>query len=275
MQFGIDEQGNRVAISKADKEKEYHCPCCGERLIQKRGKIVIHHFAHKTLENCVSYYDNKGEWHRAMQELFPERNREIYNDEFGKHFYDVLADNGRIIEFQHSAISLDSFHDRTEAYIKHYRRHGTYKPIWVFDFTSREIFADNRDYASGRFVWNRPSKLFCGDDGTWKQWNNSYELWIRYSARIPKRDENLLIRCGVEYESISRLTSGKPFYIKVSGIYHDKYIYGKTFSEKEFEQEIRRCGGMKEQEIKERVEQVPSQINLFDLIREGVEVSNA
>lgn len=67
---------------------------------------MIWHFAHKSLENCVEYYDNKGVWHRQMQELFPEKNREVFNNEFGKHFYDVLTDRGTIIEFQKAPISI-------------------------------------------------------------------------------------------------------------------------------------------------------------------------
>ena len=76
MEFGIDSDGKRVSIFDAVADGKYYCPCCREQLIQKHGSLIIWHFAHKTLENCVSYYDNKGEWHRKMQSLFPEQNRE-------------------------------------------------------------------------------------------------------------------------------------------------------------------------------------------------------
>ena len=78
MQFALDENGNRISIEKSIKGKYYKCPCCGTEVIQKKGEVMIWHFAHKSLADCVEYYDHKGEWHRAMQELFPEQNREVY-----------------------------------------------------------------------------------------------------------------------------------------------------------------------------------------------------
>ena len=78
MQFAIDENGIRTSINNSIKGKPYKCPCCGSEVIQKKGDIMIWHFAHKSLADCVDYYDHKGEWHRAMQELFPEENREVF-----------------------------------------------------------------------------------------------------------------------------------------------------------------------------------------------------
>ena len=97
MQFAIDENCVRTSINNSIKGKLYKCPCCGTEVIQKKGDIMIWHFAHKSLADCVDYYDHKGEWHRAMQELFPEENREVYErTETYRHIFDVLTDESPV-----------------------------------------------------------------------------------------------------------------------------------------------------------------------------------
>lgn len=41
-----------IHISESDSKKQYFCPCCNSELIAKKGKIKIHHFAHKNLKDC-------------------------------------------------------------------------------------------------------------------------------------------------------------------------------------------------------------------------------
>ena len=119
MQFALDENGNRISIEKSIKGKYYKCPCCGTEVIQKKGEVMIWHFAHKSLADCVDYYDHKGEWHRAMQELFPEQNREVYEKtESYRHIFDVLTDDSGVIEFQHSPLSPGDFRQRTYDYCR-------------------------------------------------------------------------------------------------------------------------------------------------------------
>ena len=63
MQFALNDNGERINIKDAEKEKDYYCPCCNSLLVQKKGKIMVWHYAHKYLVDCVGYYDIKGEWH--------------------------------------------------------------------------------------------------------------------------------------------------------------------------------------------------------------------
>lgn len=137
-QFALNVNGERINIKDAEKEEDYYCPCCNSLLVQKKGKIMVWHYAHKSLTDCVGYYDNKGEWHRKMQELFPEKNREIFDKWLSKrHIYDIFTDNKRIIEFQHSHISIDDFMYRTKDYVDRSIINGASKPIWVFDYSER------------------------------------------------------------------------------------------------------------------------------------------
>ena len=223
MIFASDENGNRINIRDAERNKKYTCPCCGADLIQKRGRIVQHHFAHKALAECVSYYDNKGAWHRSMQELFPERNVEVFNNQYGRHIFDVLTDANRIIEFQNSPISYYEFQDRTDAYSSYAKASNAQRPIWVFNYTERYFFTYEKGHNRFRKIrWYRPTTIFAGYNK-----ESSYELWFRIK---PMR-----YRPDVDGKYITfhdeRLTIG---YLKVFGIYDEKYVYGDVYTEKEF-----------------------------------------
>lgn len=230
IEFGLDNNGKRVSIFNADSKRKYVCPCCKGELIQKRGRQMIWHFAHKSLENCVDYYDNKGVWHRQMQELFPEKNREVFNNEFGRHFYDVLTDRGTIIEFQKSPISIDSFEDRTFAYVCYMDKHARWTvPIWVFNYTDRKFYLVDSD--TERFgernralIWERPTKIFSD----YKESSAYYELWFVVS---PVKRSYVLDNFYWEKRNV-KLNAG---YIKVKRILNDgRNVYGDIYTEKEF-----------------------------------------
>ena len=237
MEFGIGTDGARCSIFNADSEQIYRCPCCGEELLQKRGKIVIWHFAHKSLDKCVGYYDNKSPWHRSMQDLFPERNREIFNGDYGKHFFDVLTDNGTIVEFQNSPMTIDEFQSRTDAYFSFSIKHRSRNPIWVFNYVSRNFYV----YFSGeegRFVkvrWYRPSKIF----GDYAHKLSNCELWFRI-APLRYRPEEYTVFDGEQDVVALDYSVGKrePRYLKVLNIYNGKCVYGDEFSEDEFKKYI-------------------------------------
>lgn len=227
MEFGLDSRGNRVSIFDSDPKETYYCPCCKEKLIPKRGKLVIYHFAHKSLENCVGYYDNKGEWHRKMQDLFPPNNREVFNNDFGKHFYDVLTDGGTIIEFQNSPIGYDAFLERTNAYVAYAESKHSGRPIWVFNYNQRRFWLNGTGKYSPRnrkLFWERATKIF----GEYKKRDAAFELWFRVSP-IKTIYEDF-------WEHEVRMNTG---YVQISAIYQDKFVYGNVFSEKEFEEYLK------------------------------------
>ena len=239
MEFGVNHEGLRISIFDANRNEDYFCPCCNGELIQRHGKIVIDHFAHKSKVECVDYYDNKGPWHRSMQDLFPESNREIFNNEFGNHFFDVLTDRGTIIEFQNSAISKDKFIERTEAYSKYSKSHGSRKPIWVFNYASRCFYTLQKGNGNDRFRkmrWYYPTKIF-DDFGK----DSDYELWFRvcplkYKPDIDEaytEDGDCVNRVIIDRNS--RLGTG---YLKIHGIFDNKMVYASMLTEPEFQKHV-------------------------------------
>lgn len=62
------------------------CPCCGGKLIARHGKIMGHHFAHVTEDNCVGAYESS--LHLAMKEIIFRR-RKIKIPAYTVELYEV------------------------------------------------------------------------------------------------------------------------------------------------------------------------------------------
>lgn len=112
--FANNAYGKRTYIDDADPKQMYVCPVCKYPMIQKRGRIMTHHFAHKSKVTCDPWYSGKmSAWHKEMQDLFPHHCQEIIvrDDEHGEyHIADVVFKKNSkyyVVEFQHSAISYD------------------------------------------------------------------------------------------------------------------------------------------------------------------------
>lgn len=102
------------------------CPNCNSPMIAMCGKIKAHHWAHKGKRICDHWWENETQWHRDWKNYFPNEWQEIVHyDETGeKHIADIKTDLGRVIEFQHSYISLEERISRNLFYRK---------IIWVLD----------------------------------------------------------------------------------------------------------------------------------------------
>ena len=95
------------------------CPICGELVIPKCGDIKMHHWAHKTKQNCDIWWKNETEWHRKWKSYFPKEFQEIvmYDDKTGeKHIADVKTNTGIVIEFQHSSMKRNEQLSREHFY---------------------------------------------------------------------------------------------------------------------------------------------------------------
>lgn len=112
----------------AMKGRSYTCPNCGEEVILKQGRIVIHHFAHKPPTNC-SWAKGETREHLLAKTVIRDAFRaKSYQAEFeavvlseaGDRRADVLLtnDNGArvAIEVQHTPILYDAIERRTSAY---------------------------------------------------------------------------------------------------------------------------------------------------------------
>lgn len=103
------------------------CEICDSEVIAKCGQIVIWHWAHKSLEDCDPWAETVTHWHTDWQNRFPSEQREV---PVGAHRADILLPNSRVIEFQHSAISVDDITAREQYYAD---------MIWVFDAVSAVV----------------------------------------------------------------------------------------------------------------------------------------
>jgi competence protein CoiA len=96
------------------------CPQCRAEVIAKCGPINAWHWAHRAAD-CDSWAEPDTQWHVDWQEMFPADCCEV---PIGDHRADVRSPFGLVIEFQHSALSVDEIGERE-------RHYG--EMLWVFD----------------------------------------------------------------------------------------------------------------------------------------------
>lgn len=79
--------GNLVHISTVESGLKCNCTCpsCGEELIARKGKKVIHHFAHKSKINCSYGYQTS--LHLLAKEILLEE-KQIFLPEVAINFYE-------------------------------------------------------------------------------------------------------------------------------------------------------------------------------------------
>ena len=77
MLYANNKDNIRIYADDAHKDESYFCPCCEQKMILKKGKIREPHFAHKGKQCDDWYSENKGPWHRGMQNYFPKEFREV------------------------------------------------------------------------------------------------------------------------------------------------------------------------------------------------------
>ena len=141
MLIALNEKGERIHIDDAVRHGNYHCQTCGSKVDVKKGPQRMHHFSHSRNSerpNCDSWNHDKTDWHRSWQNLFPIECQEVVmkNEEGIRHIADVFTDE-KVVEFQHSPMSIEEFYKRNKFYT------SLGKPIiWLFDVRSADI--DNR-----------------------------------------------------------------------------------------------------------------------------------
>lgn len=205
MLYGCDDQNKRISAEDAERKGKYSCPVCGAKLVLKRGKINIPHFAHEKNSKCDSLLENKMTlWHIQHQMYFGSDEREVILQADGvKHIADVKTGNV-IIEFQHSPISYDDFRERSNFY----HRFGTI--VWVFDLM------DKTDRIYERKVhWERKCNVYCGDEESYLSnikdyWSpcrscsynrgrtNTYFTWLHSSRMLGECDFKELDQAGLK-----------------------------------------------------------------------------
>ncbi len=210
MFIGNDINGNRIDISDAKESESYFCPICNAKLIQKKGDIRVHHFAHEGGSECDSWNYDMTEWHRDWQQRFPVDSREVVVERFGtKHRADILI-NDTVVEFQHSNISNDEFNERN----RFYNRCG-YDVIWLFDL--QEYFADKRitvHDADNKYHWKWSSHTFDGFHPKYQR--NKVNVFFQLSLA----DED---NYGIEYFAWKSPDPGCKYFCTGDSTYDEAY----------------------------------------------------
>lgn len=189
MFFANDKYGVRICIDDASTSETYTCPICKCDMIQKRGRIVTPHFAHKARRDCDSWYTGKMSlWHKEMQELFPKRCREIpiWDMEHNEyHIADAVFSKGPkrwVVEFQHSVISSGDFIKRTEFYIR-----CGYEVIWIFDFINTKspkklYYTQEQDSQWIKVVWPGQDRVRFLEDIDFEQYEGKVSIYFYIST---------------------------------------------------------------------------------------------
>jgi hypothetical protein len=131
------------------------CPHCEAEVIGKCGPIVIAHWAHLAEATCDPWAEQETDWHRSWKQRFLTGGAaiEVTLDRNGvRHRADVELSSGRVLELQHSSISVDELREREFFYRE---------LAWLFDV--REPHAAGRFGLFTRdgylaFRWQHPRK---------------------------------------------------------------------------------------------------------------------
>lgn len=129
--------GERKFAPHAKKGFEYFCPECGEEVLLKKGRIITHHFSHKSGSNCSNGKGESKEHLRAKYLLYNWAVNSGMNCDLelaiptpmGPRRADVyIEDNGvkYALEVQKSPIEWEMLEKRTESY-----RSASVHVIWI------------------------------------------------------------------------------------------------------------------------------------------------
>ena len=231
MYFAIDENGNRIDANFAEKGKEYFCPVCNGRVELKSGEIRVNHFAHLGNQCEDSWEYDMSEWHKKMQNMFPENCQEVVVEHNGeKHRADVMVGD-IVIEFQHSPISAKEIAERNSFYLSR-----GYKMVWVFDADNRikNEYGDSIDpliCRNGHLCWKREKAQFA--NGMPK--DVTVYLHYKTPVSIPQLNgqkiDVLILLTDVEPKDISFVDTeayGKYYYLTIDNFLKE---YGASTNE--------------------------------------------
>lgn len=206
MRFALNQNGLRVCIDDVEPGDMCFCPECGEKMVQKRGEIVIHHFAHYPNTQCTdTWYYDESDWHTAWQTLFPKDSQEVSMElDKKKHRADVLLSNKNlVIEFQQDHITPSEFKSRNEFFTK-----LGHKVLWVFDesipFESDAISSFGDLDKANYYHWSRASRTFSGFT---LEENKGVELW--FQLKDDEEKDALILTNVIEIENPGSLSSFK------------------------------------------------------------------
>src|SRR5574344_577091 len=191
MRFGIDNKGIRTFIDDTSEYELYFCQHCHGLLIQKKGDIKAHHFAHQKGFVCTDtwkYGDTP--WFFSWQDRFPKECQEVikeYNGE--RHAADIVIESMKVVielydnqNSNHQSLSSGEFDNRNEFF-----NNLGYKVIWIFNFVDeydcKVLYKKHDDL----FYWKRKKTTFKNVD------NGNNKIKIFYQIEHVVKDNPRLI----------------------------------------------------------------------------------
>ena len=111
MKYAIIDENRSLPFPKA----KGICPSCRNPMQAKCGTKVIWHWAHVSRKHCDPWWENETEWHREWKSFYPEDWQEVVlfdSKTNEKHIADVKTENGLVLEFQNSPISVEELISR-------------------------------------------------------------------------------------------------------------------------------------------------------------------
>lgn len=138
-----DNNGKVILARDVEKNgQRFFCPECGEELILKKGKINVHHFAHKANTSC-SWGAGESEEHLLAKLKIYDNLKDLGYDvgvevKTGNRIADVFCyDLGCVFEFQRSRITTEEYQQRTDDYYA-----DGYNVVWLFSESNSNVWVD-------------------------------------------------------------------------------------------------------------------------------------
>lgn len=148
----------RIEASKAERGPDYHCPACGRIVVLKKGRKLIHHFAHKPPTDCSwAAGETRGHYEAKLvvadalvgRGLKAEIEHVVHALP-GDRRADVMAWSPKglpiAIELQHTPIDLSEIQERARSYSG-----AGIAQIWI-PFLRETIWKEGKPRTGGWFV---------------------------------------------------------------------------------------------------------------------------
>lgn len=184
-------EGNRIDAFSAERGPSYFCPKCKGEVVLKKGRKVVHHFAHKPPTDCTWA---KGETRAHMEskvvvaDALKERGlraevKFVVNTMPGDRRADVMAWSPKglqiAFELQHTPIGIDEIERRAFSYAR-----AGIAQSWI-PFLSSKVWDDGLPRHGGWFVERYVPRIFerwvhgfNGTNGMWMYDPNDKAFWL-------------------------------------------------------------------------------------------------
>ncbi|SIS56990.1 competence protein CoiA [Phaeovulum vinaykumarii] len=186
-----DCEGKRIDAFTAQKGPTYSCPECRGEVVLKKGRKVVHHFAHKPPTTCT-WATGETRAHMEAKAIVADALKTrglrveleyVVNTLPGDRRADVMAwsPNGQLIAFelQHTPIGIDEIERRASSYAS-----ANIAQIWI-PFLSPKVWDEGYPHNGGWFVQRYTPRSFerwvhglNGKNGMWMYDPKEQEFWL-------------------------------------------------------------------------------------------------